>query len=310
MVKKVELGRTGIHVHPVGLGANKISEANEATNTEYGGKVIQTAIEHGMNFIDTAFMYGKGESEEIIGKTLKDNFLRNDAVIATKGAHVFQGDSIILNNHPDFLTQAVDDSLRRLQTDYIDLYYIHFPDEKTPKYEAVGALQRLKEAGKIRAIGVSNFTQEQLEEANEDGYVDVVQDEYNLIERANEETLFPYCQKNNISFVPYFPFASGLLAGTYDKNYTLKENQKNKPQFQEDVFYDHVENVDKLRALAHKHHVEIAHVVLAFYLTKKPIDTVIPGARNSQQVMDNLKAAKVDLNAYELELIEQIFPIN
>src|SRR5699024_9575176 len=202
---------------------------------------------------------------------------RNEIVLATKAAHEIIHDETVINNHPQFLERAVEEALKRLQTDYIDLFYIHFPDEETPKYEAVGALQRLKEAGKIRAIGVSNFTPEQLEEANADGYVDVVQDEYNLIKRSNEETLFPYCQKNNISFVPYFPFASGLLAGAYDKNYQLKENQKNKPQFQEDVIYDHIENVDKLRAIAHKHKVEIAHVVLVFYLSKKPIDTVILG---------------------------------
>lgn len=309
MTKEVELGKTGIHIHPIGLGANKISQADESTNTEYGGKIIQTAIDHGMNFIDTAFMYGKGVSEEIIGSTLKESNLRNDAVIATKGAHVFEGDTITLNNHPDFLTKAVDDSLRRLQTDYIDLYYIHFPDESTPKYEAVGALQRLKEAGKIRSIGVSNFSAEQLKEANQDGYVDVVQDGYNLIQRSAEETLFPYCETNNISFVPYFPFASGLLAGKYDRNTVLSDKQKAKPQFHDEVFFNYLDKVDKIRAIAAKHNVEVSHVVLAYYLTKKPIDAVIPGARNGSQVIDNLKAAQIKLNVYETELIEQVFPI-
>ncbi|HLR71768.1 MAG TPA: aldo/keto reductase [Pseudogracilibacillus sp.] len=309
MTKEIELGKTGIRIHPIGLGANKISEADKATNTEYGGDIIQTAIEHGMNFIDTAYMYGKGVSEEIIGKTLKNHHLRKDAVIATKGAHVFQGDQVTIHNDPDFLQKAVEDSLRRLQTDYIDVYYIHFPDEDTPKYEAVGALQQLKEAGKIRAIGVSNFSLEQLQEANQDGYVDVVQDGYNLIKRGNEETLFPYCKKENISFVPYFPFASGLLAGKYDRDTVLTDQQKKQRHFHDDVFFDHLDNVEKLRAIAQKHDVEVSHIVLAFYLTKKPIDAVIPGARNRRQVIDNLRAQDVQLNAYETELIEQIFPI-
>lgn len=124
--------------------------------------------------------------------------------------------------------------MERLQTDFIDLFYIHFPDENTPKYEAVGALQELKEKGVIRAIGVSNFSAEQLAEANLDGYVDVVQDHYNLLTRGAEETLFPYIAKHNMSFVPYFPFASGILAGKYTPETTFEEGdlRLNKPDFQ------------------------------------------------------------------------------
>lgn len=309
MTKQVVLGKTGLIIHPIGLGANKISEEDQATNTEYGGKIIQTAIEHGMNFIDTAHMYGKGVSEEIIGKTLKESNLRNEAVIATKGAHIFEGDDVKVSNRPDFLTEAVDASLRRLQTDVIDLYYIHFPDEDTPKYEAVGALQRLKEAGKIRAIGVSNFSPEQLAEANQDGYVDVVQDGYNLINREAENKLFPYCIDNDISFVPYFPFASGLLAGRYDKNTVIKSNQAGKPQFHDDVFLKHLDDVEKLRAMAENYNARISHIVLAFYLTKKPIDAVIPGARNSAQLIDNLQAITVQLSVADRQLIERVFPL-
>lgn len=309
MTKQVELGKTGLTIHPIGLGANKISEEDQATNTEYGGKIIQTAIEHGMNFIDTAHMYGRGVSEEIIGKTLKESNLRHEAVIATKGAHIFEGDSVKVSNRPDFLTEAVDASLRRLQTDVIDLYYIHFPDEDTPKYEAVGALQRLKEAGKIRAIGVSNFSPEQLVEANQDGYVDVVQDGYNLIDREAENKLFPYCIDNDISFVPYFPFASGLLAGRYDKNTVIKSNQAGKAQFHDDVFFKHLDDVEKLRAMAENYNARISHIVLAFYLTKKPIDAVIPGARNSAQLIDNLQAVTVQLSVADRQLIERVFPL-
>src|SRR5690606_10232489 len=119
---------------------------------------------------------------------------------------------------PHFLKEEVEKSLKRLQTDYIDLYYIHRPDKTTPKYEAVGALKQLKEEGKIRAIGVSNFSLEQLKEANQDGYVDVVQDEYNLLSRDAEKELLPYTIENGISFIPYFPLASGLLTGKYDKD--------------------------------------------------------------------------------------------
>src|SRR5690606_35481738 len=117
---------------------------------------------------------------------------RENIVLASKAAHKFIGDKTVFDNSPEFLKQAVEDSLQRLRTDYIDLFYIHFPDEDTPKYEAVGALKELKDEGKIRAIGVSNFSLEQLKEANRDGYVNVYQGLYNLIERDNEKEIFPY----------------------------------------------------------------------------------------------------------------------
>lgn len=309
MIEKVELGNTGLFIHPIGLGANKIGEEDKTTNTEYGGKIISTAIDQGLNFIDTAHMYGNGLSEEIIGKTLKENKLRNDIILATKGANKLVNDQKVYDNTPAFLTEKVEDSLRRLQTDVIDLYYIHFPDEDTPKYEAVGALQRLKEAGKIRAIGVSNFTLEQLKEANQDGYVDVVQDEFNLINRKAENDLFPFLLANDISFIPYFPFASGLLAGKYSKDTILPEKQKARRQFQDDVYFKYLEKVEKIRPIAHQHGVDVAHVVLAFYLTRQPVDAVIPGARNTKQVIDNLKAAEVKLTEENIQLIDDVFSL-
>src|SRR5690625_1318025 len=218
MAEKVKLGKTDLHVHPIGLGANAVGGHNIYPDLDEtsGKEVIQTAIENGMNFIDTAFSYGMGRSEEIIGEVVKAMGARQDVVLATKGAQkVVKGERTI-SNHPDFLKETVDASLRRLQMDYIDLFYIHQPDTDTPKYEAVGALQELKEAGKIRAIGVSNFSPEQLAEANQDGYVDVFQGEYNLINRSAEEIYFPSMVEQHISFVPYFPLVSGLLAGKYD----------------------------------------------------------------------------------------------
>ncbi|MFD1039245.1 aldo/keto reductase [Virgibacillus byunsanensis] len=310
MVQKIELGKTGLHIHPIGLGANKIGEENKETNTEYGGKIIESAMENGLNFIDTAFLYGRGLSEEIIGKTLKENKWRNSAVIATKGSHKYVGDDVIVDNSPDFLNETVDQSLKRLQTDVIDLFYIHFPDEGTPKYESIGALQRLKEAGKIRAIGVSNFSMNQLKEANQDGYLEVVQGNYNLLDRSAEKELFPYLIENDISFVPYFPLASGLLAGKYNKDTILSERQKKKPQFQGDEYLKHLANVEKIRGIANKHHVEVAHVVLAYYLTKNPIDSVIPGARNSKQLIHNLKAADVEISSEDMETIDQVYPLH
>src|SRR5699024_12021716 len=140
----------------------------------------------------TAFIYGPKRSEEIIGEIFEETNKRHEIVLATKAAHVLKGEEIEINNSPAFLKQAVDNALERLKTDFIDLFYIHFPDEDTRKYEAVGALQELKEKGIIRAFGVSNFSPEQLAEANQDGYVDVVHGHYVLLERGVEKKSLPY----------------------------------------------------------------------------------------------------------------------
>src|SRR5699024_3385221 len=128
---------------------------------------LYTALDQEIDFWDTAYIYGPKRSEEIIGEVLKESNNRNEVILATKAAHKFENGDMKMDNSPAFLKKAVDDALRRLQTDVIDLFYIHFPDERTPKYEAVGALKELKDAGKIRAIGVSNFSKEQLIEANQ-----------------------------------------------------------------------------------------------------------------------------------------------
>ncbi|WP_068674991.1 aldo/keto reductase [Oceanobacillus sp. Castelsardo] len=308
-METVELGKTGLNIHPIGLGANKIAEEDNESNTQYGGEVLSAAIENGLNFIDTAFIYGNGLSEEIIGKTIKENNWREKVVIATKGAHRISGDTMELDNSPEFLIQTVNDSLKRLQTDVIDLFYIHFPDETTPKYEAVGALKRLKDNGKIRSIGVSNFSLEQIKEANYDGYVDVVQGEYNFINRSAETELFPYFKNNGISFIPYYPLASGLLSGKYDKNSIISERNKKRPQFQGDNYLRYLEKVEKVRGIANKHGLNIPHIVLAYYLSKDNIDCVIPGARNTNQVLDNLKTIDVKLTTEDIQIIEKIFPI-
>lgn len=309
MTKKVTLGKTGLEINPIGLGANKIMEANPETNTEYGGDILLAGIEAGMDFIDTAFIYGGGTSEIIIGETFKKHNLRDKVVIATKGAHEVTPDGVKINNHPEFMRQEVESSLRRLQTDYIDLYYVHFPDEDTPKAEVIGALTRLKEEGKIRSIGVSNFSLQQIKEGNMDGGIDVVQDEYNLINRTAEIEVFPYFKEQEIAFIPYFPLASGLLAGAYSLDHKLTENQLNKEHFQEENFKNILSRVDQIRSLAEKHHTGLQNIVLTYYLMQEQVTALIPGARNKKQMLENLETNQVQLDQKDIQLIETAFPI-
>lgn len=307
----VTIGQTNVVSTPLGLGTNAVGghnlfpNLNEAT----GKQVVKTALEHGITMLDTAYAYGKGRSEELIGEVIND-FDRHQIVLASKAAHVFAADgSQTMENDPHFLTSAVDDSLKRLKTDYLDIFYIHFPDDHTPKYEAVGALQRLKEAGKIRAIGISNFSFDQVKEANQDGYVDIVEDQYSLLHRDNEQTLMPYLHEHQISFVPYFPLASGLLTGKYktDSTFAPGDIRAANPDFQGTRFQTIVSDLAQLDPIAKAHNATIAQVVLAWYLQNPLISVVIPGAKQPQQVISNVAAMDLTLSTAEYETIDHVF---
>lgn len=309
-MNKTKLGKSDVTVFPIGLGTNAVGGHNlyPNLNEETGKDLVRQSIKSGVNFLDTAYIYGEGRSEELIGEVLQE-FKRDEVVIATKAAHKKVGGKYTLDNSPAFLKQSVEEALTRLKTDYIDLFYIHFPDEHTPKDEAVRALAELKQAGKIRAIGVSNFSLEQLKLANKHGDVDVFQGEYNLLNREAEKELFPYVTGNNISFIPYFPLVSGLLAGKYNKNTTFPEGDLRNSQkhFQGDAFLQNIEKVNRIADIAKKQKVDIAHIVLAWYLNRPEIDILIPGAKRANQLIDNLKTLDVALTENERTFINQLF---
>lgn len=311
MAKEVTLGKSDVKVFPIALGTNAVGGHNLYPNLdeEQGKEVVRKAIDHGITLLDTAYIYGPERSEELVGEVVKE-YPREQVKIATKGSHYFdEEDNVQQNNDPEFIKQQVENSLKRLQTDYIDLYYIHFPDDNTPKDKAVAALQELKEEGKIKAIGVSNFTLDQLKEANKDGYVDVVQLEYNLLHRENEDVM-QYAAENQITFVPYFPLASGILAGKYDEDTTFDDHRATRRDFKPEVFKDNVRRINQLKDIAETHQTSIANIVLAFYLTRPALDVVIPGAKRAEQVIENIDAANVELSQDEINQIDALFPIN
>ncbi|HDX5961382.1 TPA: aldo/keto reductase [Staphylococcus aureus] len=310
MKQFVNLGKSDVEVFPIALGTNAVGGHNLYPNLdeEQGKDVVRQAINHGINLLDTAYIYGSERSEELVGEVVKE-YPREQIKIATKGSHEFdENQEVHQNNQPEYLKQQVENSLKRLQTDYIDLYYIHFPDDNTPKDQAVAALQELKEQGKIKAIGVSNFTLDQLKEANKDGYVDVVQLEYNLLHRENEAVL-QYCVDHLITFIPYFPLASGILAGKYDENTKFSDHRTTRRDFIPGVFEENVRRVKALESLAAAHQTSIANIVLAFYLTRPAIDVIIPGAKRAEQVIENIKAADIVLSDDEIQYIDELFPI-
>lgn len=304
----VRIGKSRVYASNLGLGTNAVGGHNLFPNLsdETGKEVVRTALNNGITLLDTAFAYGNGRSEELIGEVLQEEaFDRSRVIIATKASH----DNGKHNNSPEFLRKSVESALKRLQTDYIDIFYIHFPDEETPKNEAVAALHELKEQGKIRAIGVSNFSLEQLKEANQENFVDVVEERFSLIHRELEAEMFPYLKENKISFVPYFPLASGLLTGKYAETDTFEESdtRSNRPDFQGERFKKVVEKVDQLKPLAKAYDATVAQLVLAWYMKHPQIATVIPGAKQPEQVKANAKAVDIRLSNEDYDKIDQLF---
>ena len=306
----VKIGKSNVESTPLGLGTNAVGGNNLFPNLkdETGIQIVKTGLDSGITLLDTAFAYGMGHSEELIGQAIK-GYDRSKFVIATKAAQDTSDGDVKINNNPQFLKQSVDDALKRLQTDYIDIFYIHFPDDQTPKDEAVAALNEMKQEGKIKAIGVSNFSLDQIKEANKDGLVDVVEDQYSLLHRDAENEMFDYLRENNISFVPFFPLASGLLTGKYSEVVDFPENdiRHGNPDFTGERFEKIVEKVNNLKPLADKHCITTAQLVLAWYIKNPDVTVVIPGAKRPEQVQSNAKALNVSLSDEEYAQIDNDF---
>lgn len=310
MIKTLLSENKKIEVLPIGLGANAIGGYNIFNNIEddKGKKTLHHALEKGINFIDTAFRYGNGHSEELIGEVLKEHN-REQVVIATKGAHRLTSNGIIMDGSPAYLRETLENSLRRLKTDYIDLFYLHYPDKTIPISESIGALETFRQEGKIRYIGVSNVTLAQLKEANQNHSINALQYRYSLIERDAEDQLLPYCIEHNISFIPYGPLSYGLLGGKYTPDTVFQGNdwRARLDVLKGKQFIHNLQRVEHLKIIANKKNTSTAALSLAWLLSQRGIDIVIPGAKSPEQVSDHLLALEISLTNQDLDEINSIF---
>ncbi|NLH50578.1 MAG: aldo/keto reductase [Myxococcales bacterium] len=309
-MKKRKLGTTEIYVTEIGLGTNAVGGHNLYDNLseERGVALVRRAVELGVNFIDTADIYGLGRSEELVGQALQGR--RGEVVLATKGASEWDaaGRRVGVNNRPEYLRRALEASLRRLGTDYVDLYYLHRIDGAVPLCDSFGELQKLKAEGKIRAVGLSNVTVPQLQAAMCAGTIDAVQNEYSLFQREAEEDVLPFCEDNDISFIPYGPLAYGLLAGRYDRGFRLTPNdwRHRVPFFDAKNFGKLLDRVDDLKEIAATLHHSLPHLAIRWALRHRMVSSVIAGAKNPDQVDDNAAAVDWDLTDAEIDAVDEV----
>jgi aryl-alcohol dehydrogenase-like predicted oxidoreductase len=299
----VEKRRIGsLEVSVVGLGCNNFGWRIDAKATE---AVVDAALDAGINFLDTADIYGGGQSEEFLGQALGNR--RGRIVLATKFGMKF--DDQRQGAKPAYIRQAVEDSLRRLRTDHIDLYQLHQPDASTPLADTLGALNELVRAGKVREIGCSNFSAGQIKEAESAAgsgarFVSV-QNHYNLLHREPEAAVLPECVSEGLGFIPYFPLANGLLSGKYRRGQAYPEGSRGGDGFGPKVFTE--ENLTKVEALADfaasRGHT-LLELAMSWLAARPAVASVIAGAKTPEQAKTNASAANWKLDAMELYKIE------
>ena len=294
-----------LQVTVAGLGCNNFGWGIDADAT---AKVVDAALEAGINFFDTADMYGAGQSEEFLGRALGPR--RKDVIIGTKfGLKMGEG---LEGARPEYVHKAAEASLRRLRTEYIDLYQLHRPDPATPIADTLGALDELVKAGKVREIGCSNFSVDQLREAEKAvrpgaaRFVSV-QNEYNVLHREPERGVLPECERLGISFLPYFPLANGLLTGKYRKGQPPPPGSRAHDGFGPKVFTEeNLEVVESLIQFAEKRGHTLLELAVCWLLAKPVIASVISGAKTPEQVKTNAAAVGWKLTPEDLAAVEEI----
>ena len=305
------LGNTGAKVSVIGLGANNFGGRNDEASSF---RVMDQALDLGVNFIDTADYYNFGKSEEVLGKWLKGR--RNSVILATKFEMALDDSH---HNHGAsryHMFNAVDDSLRRLGTDHIDLYQVHWPDPNTPIEETIRGLDDLVKQGKIRYFGTSNFSGLQLSEAVWNSrYYNLnrpvsEQCYYNLLHRNVELEVAPYCSANGLSIIPYFPLESGLLTGKYRRNAPIPEGTRMAAGefYQRSLTDENFDKVEKLSAFANERDHTVGELAIAWLLSQPAVCSVIAGASKPEQVIQNVAASDWTLTPEDLQAIDEILP--
>jgi aryl-alcohol dehydrogenase-like predicted oxidoreductase len=294
-----------LRVSLVGLGCNNFGMRIDAAATE---RVVNAALDAGINFFDTADIYGATKSEEFLGRALKEQ--RDRAIVATKFGMAV--DDRRKGARPEYVKQACDDSLRRLAIDHIDLYQLHQPDPTVPIADTLGAMDGLVKAGKVREIGCSNFSAEQLDEAEratKSGAARFVsvQNEYSLLHREPERAVLPACDRLGLAFLPFFPLASGLLTGKFEPGKPAPADSRLSLSWTSRFTTDkNVQIAEALKAFAAARHHTLLELAFSWLASRPQVSSVIAGATSLEQVRANAAAVNWTMTKEDLEEIDRL----
>ena len=304
-----QLGKTAMKVSALGLGLMSMSGVYGNANDEESISLIHYALDQGINFLDSADMYGWGHNETLLGKALKGR--RDKAIVATKFGQVKLADGKqAVDGRPEYVIQACEASLKRLGIDVIDLYYQHRVDANTPIEDTVGAMKRLVEQGKVRALGLSEARPDTIRRAHKVHPIAAVQNEYSLLYRKEGEETLKATRELGITLVPYAPLGRSMLTGTVHGKADLPEGDRRlqHPRFQGDALDRNVDLVKKLEAIAAEKKCTPAQLVLAWLLAQGKDIVPIPGTKRKQRVDENVAALKLKLSNEDLKRISEAAP--
>lgn len=310
-LKKVRLGRTGLEVSPIAFGTWQLGGEWGDFDEEEGVAAIRHARELGVTLFDTAQGYGFGASERLLGRALREELdeRRDEIVIATKGGLRMTDSGLVRDSSPSWLRSGVEDSLRALGVEHIDIYQVHWPDPKVPFGETADALQALVDEGKIRHVGVSNFDAAQMEEFGRTRPVETLQPPYHLFRRGIEAELLPYAGEHDIGVLVYGPLAHGLLTGALDEETEFPDGdwRGGAPFFKGEEYRCNLAAERELERFAGEHFgVSVSRLAIAWTLANPAVDAAIVGARHSHHIGDSVAAAELTLSKSDLAEIERI----
>ncbi|MGB8345378.1 MAG: aldo/keto reductase [Ktedonobacteraceae bacterium] len=308
-----QFGQTSLRVSKISYGTWQFGGdwgGVQPAQLAVGKATVQQALELGINFFDTAQAYGFGMAEQMLGEALRPYLksMREDIVLATKGGLRKEGAQVLRDASKSWLRQGVEQSLRNLGVDYIDLYQAHWPDPHTSFEETASALEQLVQEGKIRYVGVSNYNAEQMREFEQTRKLDALQPPYSLFRRDIEKDILPYTQQHGIGILVYGALAHGLLAGTFTPQTTFAPDdwRSRSPIFNGDIFQRNLAVVEQLKQLAQREEITVAQLAIAWTLAQPAVDVAIVGAHNPQQLAQTAQAGSIHLTPETLRAIEKI----
>ena len=304
------LGNSTLPINRIGLGCMGMSEFYGSFDENESIKTLHKAMDLGVNFFDTADMYGWGANERLLGKAFKGRW--EELVLATKFAVMRgpNGEFLGLNCKPDYIRQACEKSLQNLGTEAIDLYYMHRKDPDVEIEEIVGTMAELVSQGKVKHIGLSEVDAETIRRAHAVHPIAALQSEYSLWSREPEQELFEVCDELGITFVAYSPLGRGFLTGAFKSraDFEAEDFRLRNPRFTEEAFAQNLKFVEAIDAIAQSKGVSKAQVALAWILRRNDKITAIPGTRKISRLEENLGALQVELNEADLATIEELAP--